>query len=202
MDYLDNTDGYHDFDLIHPIKNFTGDTTIRHTFVNDNKALRINNEDLKSEIVDPIVNRVLNLIKKQFVVNEDAGMKTDAIIMTGGFSQSKYLQNRIKDIFGGVCDIIVPEEPINVFSRGAVEYALNPSDIPKKYKGPSISLEVQRPLKKYESIQSKYLLKGPNDMYHLKNRLQYFVKKGQQLSSTVYNQTVYVTYPKSAVFGN
>ncbi|KAI7894710.1 uncharacterized protein EV154DRAFT_560081 [Mucor mucedo] len=208
MQYLtDNDDGYHDFDL-------DGSTMskamLRHAsmektvLLNDNTTLRIRNEDMKTDIVDPVVNDVLDIIKKQCALTEDIGMKIEGIIMVGGFSQSKYLQKQIKKEFRGVYKVILPDEPINAFSRGAVEYALNPFDILKKYRGPSICLEVQRPLRKYEMVQPGCLkLKGPDGRYYLKSYQQYFVKDGDKIKRKnpldCFSQLILVEYPKSAV---
>lgn len=211
MQYLtDDDDGYHDFDLdesrmsngmVRPA------SMEKNILLNNNTTLRIRNEDMKTEIVDPVVNDVLDIIKKQCTLTEKHGIKIDGIIMVGGFSQSKYLEKQIKKEFRGVYKVIFPDEPINAFSRGAVEYALNPFDILESYMGLSLSLEVQKPLKRYDLVQPSCLKsKGPDGRYYLKNYQQYFVKEGQKIKRKklphYFSQLVFVKYPKSAVIGN
>ncbi|KAI7894713.1 uncharacterized protein EV154DRAFT_497662 [Mucor mucedo] len=208
MQYLtDDDDGYHDFNL-------DGSTMLngmripasmeKNIFLNDNTTLRIRNEDMKTDIVDPVVNNVLSFIKQQCKKTEDNRIGIEGIIMVGGFSQSKYLQKQVKKEFRGVYKVIFPDEPINAFSRGAVEYALKPFDILEGYMGLSLSLEVQKPLKRYDLVQPSCLKsKGPDGRYYLKNYQQYFVKEGQKIKRKklphCFSQLITVEYPKSAV---
>ncbi|KAG2193718.1 hypothetical protein INT47_013186 [Mucor saturninus] len=204
MQYLtDNDDGYHDFDL-HTSNVSKAISKKNSVFLNNNTILRISNEEMKTCIVDPAVDPVLNILRTHYELNKDGGMSIEGIIMVGGFSQCKYLQKRIKKEYRDVCKVIYPDEPIHAFSRGAVEYALNPSNISVKYIGPSIFLEVQKPLKKYDLIQLNCLkLKGPDSKYYLKKHQQYFVKDGQKVKRKkfpyCFSQLILVEYPKSAV---
>ncbi|KAI7894712.1 uncharacterized protein EV154DRAFT_70479 [Mucor mucedo] len=205
MPYANDND-YHDFDLTDKNSVSVKEGATKYKLVNNNRTLRISNGEIKTKIVDPIVDRVLSILKKQYVLTDDAGMRIDAIIMVGGFSRSTYLQRRIKDEYRGVCNVIFPDDAINVFSVGAVKYAMNPYDIPTKYKGPSISLEIQCPLNQHNSYQSSSLkVKGSDGRYYLRNRLQYFVRKGQKLSGRgpyYFSQVIRIPYPTSAVIGN
>ncbi|RIA79989.1 hypothetical protein C1645_793456 [Glomus cerebriforme] len=79
-------------------------------------------EDIKS-MFDPIVERIIKMIQVQL---DNTRETCSAIFMVGGFSQSKYLQKRIKQNFQHrVKNISVPTNPIAAISRGAALYGLS-----------------------------------------------------------------------------
>jgi hypothetical protein len=71
---------------------------------------------------DPVISKITKLIHGQ--LNED---KTCSIIfLVGGFSESKYLQERVKKEFKTRVDqILIPSQPIAAVARGAVKYGIN-----------------------------------------------------------------------------
>ncbi|KAF0520399.1 actin-like ATPase domain-containing protein [Gigaspora margarita] len=75
-------------------------------------------ETVKS-FFDPVVNKILRLISAQL----DASNCT-VMFLVGGFSESKYLQQRIKQRFPE-CKVAVPPYPMAAIARGAVEYGLD-----------------------------------------------------------------------------
>ncbi|GBB86772.1 hypothetical protein RclHR1_01320007 [Rhizophagus clarus] len=85
----------------------------------------INFEDLKS-LFDPAIGKIIRLIRGQLSSSED---KCSAIFLVGGFSESKYLQMRVKEEFGKLVPIIVPRQPIAAIVRGACDYGLKMSTI-------------------------------------------------------------------------
>ncbi|KAG2203811.1 hypothetical protein INT47_012744 [Mucor saturninus] len=150
------------------VLNFTGDST--YTMINENKTLKMKNQDMKEKIFDPIVDRIIYLMDDQLNQAKKGGRDIKAILMVGGFSQSKYLQQRIKDQYKGVCHVIVPVEGDTAVSHGAVFYALYPRTISKNIVGKSIGLEVQAPFSQRKD-------KSPNGSGNFeKYRLEYFVK--------------------------
>ena len=73
-------------------------------------------KEIKS-MFDPIVERILKLIDVQL---ENCGKKCSIMFLVGGFSQSSYLQKRIKENFEGRVErISVPTHPIASVVRGA-----------------------------------------------------------------------------------
>ncbi|CAB4384322.1 unnamed protein product [Rhizophagus irregularis] len=79
----------------------------------------INYEDIKA-MFDPVVDRIIRLIHLQL---SNAREECSAMFLVGGFSESKYLQKRIKQEFQReVKNISVPKNPIAATSRGAVMY--------------------------------------------------------------------------------
>ncbi|KAF0520398.1 actin-like ATPase domain-containing protein [Gigaspora margarita] len=71
------------------------------------------------DFFDPVVNKILLLISAQ--LNQS---KCTVMFLVGGFSESKYLQQRIKQKFPG-CKVAVPPYPMAAIARGAVEYGLD-----------------------------------------------------------------------------
>ncbi|CAG8703407.1 12099_t:CDS:2 [Dentiscutata erythropus] len=70
---------------------------------------------------DPVINQIVNLISYQLHNVNDCA----AIYLVGGFSESKYLQTRIRSVFNYVPHILVPKEPLTAIARGAVQYGLD-----------------------------------------------------------------------------
>ncbi|GES81263.1 hypothetical protein GLOIN_2v1470298 [Rhizophagus clarus] len=85
-------------------------------------SIELNYKDVK-EMFDPVVNKIIILIKNQLNSTSD---KCTAMFLVGGFSESRYLQAKIKQEFKSrVPNISVPKQPIAAIVRGAVDYGLN-----------------------------------------------------------------------------
>ncbi|GBB88306.1 hypothetical protein RclHR1_14870008 [Rhizophagus clarus] len=78
-------------------------------------------KDVKA-IFDPVVERIIQLIKEQLEASESVSM----MMLIGGFSESIYLQNRILQEFRRKLDnkISVPSQPITAIEKGAVQFGL------------------------------------------------------------------------------
>ncbi|GBB95713.1 hypothetical protein RclHR1_00260018 [Rhizophagus clarus] len=69
---------------------------------------------------DPIIDRIIRMIRVQLVNSSE---KCTAMFLVGGFSQSKYLMNRIEKEFGQLVEnISIPNQPIAAVVRGAAIY--------------------------------------------------------------------------------
>ncbi|RIA82054.1 hypothetical protein C1645_809788 [Glomus cerebriforme] len=78
-------------------------------------------DDVKA-MFDPVIERIINLIRKQLDKSND---DISAILLVGGFSESKYLLKRVKQEFNDkVPTISVPTQPIIAVVKGAVQYGL------------------------------------------------------------------------------
>ncbi|PKB95875.1 actin-like ATPase domain-containing protein, partial [Rhizophagus irregularis] len=87
--------------------------------------IEIKYEDVKA-MYDPVVDRIINLIRSQLDSIRNIQGEFSAIFLAGGFSESRYLQKRIKKEFRDVVkNICVPRCPIAAISRGAVMYGLS-----------------------------------------------------------------------------
>ncbi|GBB98506.1 hypothetical protein RclHR1_32470001, partial [Rhizophagus clarus] len=78
-------------------------------------------DDVK-KMFDPIVERIIKLIDSQLHLSNN---NCSALLMVGGFSESKYLQSRIRQKFSSKFKIIsIPPQPVIAIIKGAVEYGL------------------------------------------------------------------------------
>ncbi|CAG8609893.1 15214_t:CDS:2 [Funneliformis mosseae] len=94
--------------------------------------IKLDYNTIKS-MFDPVVERILRMMHTQ--IENTSGLvitpekrKTNIIFLVGGFSQSAYLQKRIKENFSGY-NISVPNNPIAAISRGAAIYGKSFSEI-------------------------------------------------------------------------
>ncbi|CAG8685765.1 4639_t:CDS:2 [Acaulospora colombiana] len=86
--------------------------------------LELDFETVKS-MFDPVIGKIIRLIRNQL----NSG-NCQALFLVGGFSESKYLQSRVKEEFDSqVGTIAVPRQPITAIVRGAVDYGLKFSTI-------------------------------------------------------------------------
>ena len=69
------------------------------------------------KMFDPFIERILSMIRMQLVNSKNCSV----IFLAGGFSQSKYLQERIKQKFQSI-KVLVPKTPLAAISRGAAMY--------------------------------------------------------------------------------
>ncbi|CAG8659712.1 695_t:CDS:2, partial [Racocetra fulgida] len=77
-------------------------------------------EDVK-EMFDPVITKIITLIYGQL----SACRNCSAMFLVGGFSESEYLQMRIKEEFKQKVNIIsVPTQPITAILKGAVKFGL------------------------------------------------------------------------------
>ncbi|KAJ8607344.1 hypothetical protein MRB53_040362 [Persea americana] len=82
----------HDFPM--PLPGMPDDET---TGIADN-FLNLSHDDVKS-IFEPIVGRVLDLVERQVKALQASGKKISAIMLCGGFGQSRYLFDRMNEHF-------------------------------------------------------------------------------------------------------
>ncbi|GES96669.1 hypothetical protein GLOIN_2v1486447 [Rhizophagus clarus] len=94
---------------------------IREIMEENEWIIDIRFEDIKA-MFDPVIDRIIGLIRSQLSNVQDCS----AIFLAGGFSESEYLQKRIKQEFQHVVkNIRVSTIPIAAISRGAVMYGLS-----------------------------------------------------------------------------
>ncbi|GES81267.1 hypothetical protein GLOIN_2v1502209 [Rhizophagus clarus] len=99
---------------------------IKEKMEDNDWIIDVNFEDLKS-MFDPVIGKIIRLIRGQLNSSRD---KCSAMFLVGGFSESKYLQMRIKEEFGRLIpSIIVPKQPVAAIVRGACDYGLEMSTI-------------------------------------------------------------------------
>ncbi|CAG8503839.1 32560_t:CDS:2, partial [Racocetra persica] len=98
------------------LKQYVSETT-KIKLDKDDWIIDLEFENVK-EMFDPVVGKIIRLISNQ--LNAGAGSGTcAAMFLVGGFSESKYLQTRIKQEFGA------QSTEIAAIVRGALDYGLN-----------------------------------------------------------------------------
>ncbi|CAG8751315.1 2237_t:CDS:1, partial [Dentiscutata heterogama] len=93
--------------------------SVKDELEQDDWIIDIDYETVKS-FFDPVVNQIIILISDQLSKISQCSI----IYMVGGFSESKYLQARIKERFSSYT-IAIPPHPVAAIVRGAVEYGLD-----------------------------------------------------------------------------
>lgn len=78
--------------------------------------------DMKSKIIDPIMKDIVCLVKEQIKM---AGDKVAAVILVGGFGQSRYLKSRIRDAISAGTQILRPENGWTAVVKGAAIHGLS-----------------------------------------------------------------------------
>jgi molecular chaperone DnaK (HSP70) len=98
---------------------------VKEKLEKDENLIKFDFETIKS-MFDPIVEKIIKMIKMQLDNSREKGSKPSIMFLVGGFSESKYLQKRIKDKFQDQVDnISVPQSPTAAISRGAAMYGLS-----------------------------------------------------------------------------
>ncbi|GBC00596.1 hypothetical protein RclHR1_03900013 [Rhizophagus clarus] len=79
-------------------------------------------EDVKG-MFDPVIKKILDLIEEHLNENNNAS----AMLLVGGFSESKYLREEVRKKFSSRLKVSFPESPATAIVEGAVQYGLNPN---------------------------------------------------------------------------
>ncbi|CAJ0548046.1 Ff.00g048000.m01.CDS01 [Fusarium sp. VM40] len=79
-------------------------------------------DDMKTKIFEPIMKDVVCLIKEQIKM---AGDGVAAVIMVGGFGQSRYLKSRVRDAISSRTDVLQPESGWTAVVKGAAMHGLH-----------------------------------------------------------------------------
>lgn len=79
-------------------------------------------EDMKTKIFDVIMKDIIGLVKEQITM---AGDEVTAVVLVGGFGQSRYLKSRIKDAISSGTQVLQPENGWAAVVKGAVIHGLS-----------------------------------------------------------------------------
>lgn len=90
-----------------------------------NRKLNIPYKIMRDKVFEPVIQRIIKLLDEQIEDTLRYSSTVDAIILVGGFGSSEYLKERLEENYKDI-KVEVPENGLNVVSRGAVSYALNP----------------------------------------------------------------------------
>ena len=79
-------------------------------------------EEMKTRIFDPIIKDIICLIKEQVAM---AGDEVTAVVMVGGFGQSRYLKSKTRDAIAAGIQVVQPENGWAAVVKGAVIHGLS-----------------------------------------------------------------------------
>ena len=99
---------------------------IKQHLIENKWMIKFTFEDVR-KMFDPAISQIIKLIRKQL----DDDPTCSKIFLVGGFSESKYLQERIRREFKDH-HILTPQQPIAAVARGAVKYGINKKFIKKR----------------------------------------------------------------------
>ncbi|KAK6532387.1 hypothetical protein TWF281_006576 [Arthrobotrys megalospora] len=91
--------------------------------------LEFTEQDLK-QLFDPVVDKVVNLVKSQVTSIHSANKSVSAIFLVGGFGESHYLYTTLvkwANTLNPPLTVINPSDSWSAIMRGAVVHALNPA---------------------------------------------------------------------------
>ncbi|CAG8700823.1 733_t:CDS:2 [Cetraspora pellucida] len=94
------------------------------------------------EMFDPVVNKILEMISDQLKASKE---KCSAIFLVGGFSESSYLVEKVKENFRFQVDSIgVPTSAISAVVQGGLYYGLNVNTVKTRVLKWTFGIEVAR----------------------------------------------------------
>ncbi|KAG0380570.1 hypothetical protein BGX24_007257 [Mortierella sp. AD032] len=142
----------------------------------DGGYMRFKASELKDNVFEPVVVKVLKLIQEQLAAAEECS----AIFMVGGFGASNYLLDRVKQEFSGmVKTIAVPHKPEVAVVCGAVYVGLDPKIVTARVSRRCYGVSV---MEKFEEGVDPITLKLRRVEGELCNhRFSVFVKKDQKV---------------------
>ncbi|CAG8458234.1 9555_t:CDS:2 [Gigaspora rosea] len=125
------------------------------------------------EMFDPVVNKILELISEQLNASKE---KCSAMFLVGGFAESAYLLNKVKETFRfQVKDICVPTLPITAVVKGGLYYGLNINTVKTRVLKWTFGIEVAR---KWISGKDKKKRRSPDDLIYT---FECLAKRGSQV---------------------
>lgn len=139
--------------------------------------LKFTYDDLRNKVFEPVVTKVLDLIKQQ-LDHPEARRKMDAIFMVGGFSQSPYLESRIKETFSERVNIIsvVPRGELAIV-RGAVLLGIQPTIIAQRIAKHTYGLQTRARFERGKDLEEFRDISGE----YCNTRFELIVEKNQKL---------------------
>ncbi|KAG8704387.1 hypothetical protein FRC08_002254 [Ceratobasidium sp. 394] len=143
-----------------------------------NGELTIPGALLRTEVFDPVIAQVLQLIEDQVA---RCAQKIDALLLVGGFSGSEYLFKKVDERFGSRIGVIArPADADTATCRGAARYGLANRALVSSVIAPrAYIMKVKLPAEP-EDWQKRpaYISQNNAGVNICENRLQYLVQKG------------------------
>lgn len=78
-------------------------------------------DEMKNKIFDPIIKDIICLIKEQISMT---GGDVNAVVLVGGFGQSRYLKSQVKEAISSRTQVLQPESAWTAVVKGAAIHGL------------------------------------------------------------------------------
>ena len=145
----------------------------------DEGTLALRAEELKEKVFEPVVQRVLALLEKQF--NDVPDKRVSCIFLVGGFGSSNYLFQRVQETFEDrVKQILCPPRAAMAVVRGAVYFGLNPRIITSRVSRRTYGINAGLPFDEFQDPEGSRVVR-PDGSVRCTSRFLTFVKKGDEL---------------------
>ncbi|KAI9247704.1 hypothetical protein BDA99DRAFT_591836 [Phascolomyces articulosus] len=147
----------------------------------DEGTLKLSGQELKKQVFDPVIDKVLSLIEQQYRQLPDG--RLDSLFLVGGFGSSKYLYQRVRKEFHStkVNQIICPAERAALaVVRGAAYFGANPRTVVSRISRRTYGLRCVRPFNKYIDPLSKRTVL-PDGTVRCKDLFSHFITKNDEL---------------------
>ncbi|KAF8247380.1 actin-like ATPase domain-containing protein [Wilcoxina mikolae CBS 423.85] len=144
--------------------------------------------DAVQKIFNPIVNRIIDLVKQQVLAVERKGDRVAAILLVGGFGSSEYLLKRLKETRYGrtsvELQVLQPMNARSAIARGALLRGLDGSIVKKR-----------RARRFYGSLSTTHFKEGRGwdehkywdirkEEWKVRERLNWYIKKDMVVGNT------------------
>ncbi|KAI8973362.1 hypothetical protein BDF20DRAFT_907002 [Mycotypha africana] len=147
----------------------------------DEGTLVLRANELKEKVFEPIIQRVLSLLTKQYEQISDRETPIDCIFLVGGFGSSNYLYERVQQVFGNrVRQILCPPRAAMAVVRGAVYFGLDPRVIISRVSRRTYGINAGLPFDESRDPISSRIVR-PDGSVRCTSRFLPFVQKGDEV---------------------
>ncbi|KAI9253530.1 hypothetical protein BDA99DRAFT_574678 [Phascolomyces articulosus] len=147
----------------------------------DEGMLKLSGQELKDKVFDPVIDKVLSLIDRQF--KQIAGGKLNFLFLVGGFGSSKYLYQRVRKEFHGTKakQIACPSERAALaVVRGATYYGLNPRIVVSRVSRRAYGVVTKMAYEENIDPVSKRVVNAVGEV-RCTDRFQTYIQKNEEL---------------------
>ncbi|KAI9271857.1 hypothetical protein BDA99DRAFT_433705 [Phascolomyces articulosus] len=161
----------------------------------DEGVIELKAQELKEYIFDPVVDKVLSLIERQYQQIPDGQL--NFLFLVGGFGSSRYLYERIRRVFQGtrVNQIICPAERAALaVVRGAAYYGIDPQVVVSRVSRRTYGITAAMPYEESIDPPSKRVVRANGNVQCLTRFFPYVNKNDELPVDYDIQQPMYITY--------
>ncbi|KAI8340001.1 hypothetical protein BC941DRAFT_419156 [Chlamydoabsidia padenii] len=145
----------------------------------DEGTLILRAVELKEKVFEPVVQKVIDLMERQY--GDIPDKRLSCIFLVGGFGSSNYLYQRVNQVFSNrVKQILCPPRAAMAIVRGAVYFGLNPRVITSRVSRRTYGINAGLPFDPELDPASSRIVR-PDGSVRCPTRFLVFVKKNDRL---------------------